>query len=92
MANRVAATTAGAGDPPCCPFGVPLCFECGSVRNPCHCRILGPTLGFIAFAAAAVVEWPIGAFVYCFRHMKGRRIMAQPAAVVYPRVASCLPI
>jgi hypothetical protein len=89
--NTVTAQAAGSADPPCCPF-VPLCFECGTRRNPCHCRILGPTLGFVAFAVAACVEWPVGAFVYCFRHLKGRRIMAHPAAVVYPRVASCLPI
>ena len=89
--NSVTAQAAGSADPPCCPF-VPLCFECGTRRNPCHCRILGPTLGFVAFAVAACVEWPVGAFVYCFRHLKGRRIMAHPAAVVYPRVASCLPI
>ena len=89
--NTVTAQAAGSADPPCCPF-VPLCFECGTVRNPCRCRILGPTLGFVAFAVAACVEWPVGAFVYCFRHLKGRRIMAHPAAVVYPRVASCLPI
>jgi hypothetical protein len=89
--NTVTAQAAGSADPPCCPF-VPLCFECGTLRNPCHCRILGPTLGFVAFAVAACVEWPVGAFVYCFRHLKGRRIMAHPAVVVYPRVASCLPI
>lgn len=89
--DTVAAQAAGSADPPCCPF-VPLCFECGTRRNPCHCRILGPTVGFVAFAVAAVVEWPVGMFVYCFRHLKGRRIMAHPAAVVYPRVSACFPI
>ncbi|KAG0590026.1 hypothetical protein M758_1G063200 [Ceratodon purpureus] len=89
--DSVTAQAAGASNPPCCPF-VPLCFDCHTRRNPCRCRILGPTLGFVAFAVAAAVEWPVGAFVYCFRHLKGRRIMAHPAAVVYPRVSSCLPI
>ncbi|KAH9572422.1 hypothetical protein CY35_02G148900 [Sphagnum magellanicum] len=91
LMDTLTAQAAGASNPPCCPF-VPLCFECGTRRNPCHCRVLGPTIGFVAFALAAVVEWPVGALVYCFRHLKGRRIMAHPAAVVYPRVASCFPI
>ncbi|KAK3001255.1 hypothetical protein RJ639_020722 [Escallonia herrerae] len=65
--------------------GVPLCVQCGTHSNPCRCKVVGPTLGFLAFAAAAIVEWPVGALVYCFRHYKGRRIMAHPAMVVYPR-------
>ncbi|XAR51475.1 hypothetical protein NMG60_11006109 [Bertholletia excelsa] len=72
--------------------GVPICVECGTHKNQCRCRVVGPTLGFLAFAAAAVVEWPVGAFVYLFRHSRGRRIMSHPAAVVYPSVSSALPI
>ncbi|KAG0564828.1 hypothetical protein KC19_8G143200 [Ceratodon purpureus] len=41
---------------------------------------------------AAAVDWLVGALIYCFHHLKGRRIMAHPSAVVYPRVSSCLPI
>ncbi|KAK6913565.1 hypothetical protein RJ641_023166 [Dillenia turbinata] len=67
--------------------GIPLCVECGTASNPCRCKVVGPTLGFLAFAAAAVVECPIGAFVYYFRHAKGRRIMAHPSTVIYPAVA-----
>ncbi|CAK7339047.1 unnamed protein product [Dovyalis caffra] len=65
--------------------GIPICVQCGTTSNPCRCKVVGPTVGFLAFAAAAVVEWPLGAFVYLFKRMKGRRIMAHPAAVVYPR-------
>ncbi|KAL0381450.1 UNVERIFIED_CONTAM: hypothetical protein Sangu_0209300 [Sesamum angustifolium] len=72
--------------------GVPICVECGTRSNPCRCKVVGPTIGFLAFAAAAVVEWPVGALVYCFRHMKGRRIMAHPATVVYPAVTNSIPI
>ncbi|MCL7045456.1 hypothetical protein MKW94_020350 [Papaver nudicaule] len=68
------------------------CVECGTRRNPCRCRVFGPTLGFVAFCVAAVVEWPIGAFVYVFKHMKGKRIMGHPARVVYPKVSNCMPI
>ncbi|XP_038887078.1 uncharacterized protein LOC120077252 [Benincasa hispida] len=50
------------------------------------------TLGFLAFAVAAVVEWPVGVLVYCFRHHKGRRIMGHPATVVYPSVSNAVPI
>ncbi|KAJ1689924.1 hypothetical protein LUZ63_014079 [Rhynchospora breviuscula] len=68
------------------------CIECGTRRNPCRCRVVGPTLGFLAFAVAAVIEWPVGALVYVFKHRKGRRIMGQPATVVYPKVANSIPI
>jgi hypothetical protein len=67
---------------------IPCCVECGSNRNPCHCRILGPTLGFVGFVVAAVIEWPVGALVWCFNHHKGRRIMHNPANVVYPHISS----
>ncbi|KAH7650615.1 hypothetical protein IHE45_20G000800 [Dioscorea alata] len=70
----------------------PVCIQCGTRSNPCRCKVVGPTVGFLAFAAAAVVEWPVGAFVYLFRHVKGRRIMAHPAAVVYPSVTNAIPI
>ncbi|KAF6146536.1 hypothetical protein GIB67_008822 [Kingdonia uniflora] len=41
--------------------------------------------GVRCVAAAAVVEWLIGAFVYIYnKHAMGRRIMEHPAVVVYP--------
>ncbi|XP_073290903.1 uncharacterized protein [Primulina huaijiensis] len=69
-----------------------FCVECGTTRNPCRCRVVGPTLGLVAFALAALVEWPVGALIYPFRHSKGRRIMGHPSTVVYPRVSHALPI
>ncbi|KAK0598552.1 hypothetical protein LWI29_035799 [Acer saccharum] len=36
----------------------------GTSRNPCRCKVVGPTLGFLAFVVAGVVEWPVGAVVY----------------------------
>ncbi|OAY78266.1 hypothetical protein ACMD2_02694 [Ananas comosus] len=68
------------------------CVQCGTRSNPCRCKVVGPTLGLVAVAAAAVVEWPVGAVVYIFRHMKGRRIMDHPARVVYPSVSRAIPI
>ncbi|XP_059641089.1 uncharacterized protein LOC132283182 [Cornus florida] len=70
----------------------PTCIQCGTRSNPCRCKVFGPTLGFLAFVATAVVEWPVGALVYIFRHSKGRRIMAHPATVVYPKVSRAIPI
>ncbi|PIA49994.1 hypothetical protein AQUCO_01300615v1 [Aquilegia coerulea] len=60
--------------------------------NPCRCKVVAPVVGGVAFLAAAVIEWPIGAVVYVFKHMKGRRIMGHPAAVVYPKVSRCIPL
>ncbi|KAH7847949.1 hypothetical protein Vadar_031985 [Vaccinium darrowii] len=71
---------------------IPICIECGSTSNPCRCKVVGPTLGFLAFAAAAVVEWPVGVVVYCFSREKGRRIMGHPSTIVYPSVKDAIPI
>ncbi|KAJ6936078.1 hypothetical protein NC652_010960 [Populus alba x Populus x berolinensis] len=57
-----------------------MCVQCGTTSNPCRCKVVGPTVGFVEFADAAVVEWPLGAVVYLFKRMKGCRIMA---TVVY---------
>lgn len=35
------------------PF-IPICFQCGTDQNPCHCKVVGPTLGFLATIVAAV--------------------------------------
>ncbi|KAI3948984.1 hypothetical protein MKW98_021590 [Papaver atlanticum] len=69
-----------------------VCVECGTRRNPCRCRVFGPTLGCVAFLVTAVVCWPVGAVIWICSHAKGRRIMGKPAAVVYPKVSNCLPI
>jgi hypothetical protein len=29
------------------PFPIPwVCFQCGTDQNPCHCKVVGPTVGF----------------------------------------------
>ncbi|KAL5728060.1 hypothetical protein ACHQM5_001183 [Ranunculus cassubicifolius] len=70
----------------------PSCIQCGTRSNPCRCKVFGPTLGFVAFCVAAVIEWPVGAVVYLFKHAKGRRIMGHPVRVVYPKVSRAIPI
>ncbi|OQD76149.1 hypothetical protein PENDEC_c005G02127 [Penicillium decumbens] len=32
----------------------PICFQCGTDQNPCHCKVVGPTLGFCCTIVAAV--------------------------------------
>ncbi|KAE8789130.1 hypothetical protein D1007_36820 [Hordeum vulgare] len=64
---------------------VPICVQCGTRSNPCRCKVVGPTLGFVALVVAGVVEWPLGAAVYLFRHRKGRRIMGPSLAVARGR-------
>jgi hypothetical protein len=77
------------GNMACIP--IPVCIECGSPDNPCRCKIVGPTLGFVAFCVAALVEWPVGAVVWCCDRMAGRRIMEQPAMRVRPCVSNAIP-
>ncbi|KMT04272.1 hypothetical protein BVRB_8g183480 [Beta vulgaris subsp. vulgaris] len=69
-----------------------MCVECGTRDNPCRCKVVGPTLGFVAFIVTAIVEWPVGMVVYLFNHSKGRKIMAHPLTVVYPKVSDAIPI
>ncbi|CAF2343592.1 unnamed protein product [Brassica napus] len=69
-----------------------LAPKCGTRQNPCRCKVVGPTLGFVAFLVTGVIEWPVGAVVYIFKHSKGRRIMGHPATVVYPKVSRSIPI
>ncbi|GJW61140.1 hypothetical protein Tco_0110475 [Tanacetum coccineum] len=57
----------------------------------CSCLLLLLLL-LLNAAASSVVEWPVGAVVYIFKHMKGRRIMGHPARVVYPKVSRAIPI
>ncbi|KAI0516132.1 hypothetical protein KFK09_008804 [Dendrobium nobile] len=64
----------------------------GTRRSPYRRKVVGPAVGILACAAAGVVEWPVGAMVYMFRRMKGRRIMRHPVHVVYPRVSRAIPI
>eukprot|EP00850_Spirogloea_muscicola_P010561 SM000062S19947 [mRNA] locus=s62:636719:637295:+ [translate_table: standard] len=74
------------------PVFIPLCFECGSHDNPCRCKVVGPTLGFIGGVVAAIIEWPVGAIVWCCNHKAGNRIMGQPFAVIGPSINHAIPI
>ncbi|ORY85750.1 hypothetical protein BCR37DRAFT_377458 [Protomyces lactucae-debilis] len=60
-------------------FFVPLCFEFGSDRNPCRCRILGPTLGFVAMILVAIIAWPAGVIVMCCNRDQANKLFGAPA-------------
>ncbi|KAJ7542357.1 hypothetical protein O6H91_10G102600 [Diphasiastrum complanatum] len=72
-------------------MSVPCCVECGTSQNPCRCKFVGPTLALVAFAIVAIIEWPLGALIYPFSRMRGRRMMANPVEVVYPCVKRAIP-
>ena len=44
-----------------------IMFACVQVGtdNPCRCKVLGPTVGFVVGALSAVICWPLGALSYC---------------------------
>ncbi|KAH7446167.1 hypothetical protein KP509_01G042700 [Ceratopteris richardii] len=73
------------------PICLPVCIECGTHDNPCRCKVVGPTLGFVACCLAAIVEWPVGAVIWCFNRKKGSEIMGQPATKVNATVSRCIP-
>ncbi|KAH9572361.1 hypothetical protein CY35_02G144400 [Sphagnum magellanicum] len=70
----------------------PLCIECGSLDNPRHCKIVGPTLAFVGFGVAGLVEWPVGAVVRCCDCKAGRCIMEQLAMTIRPAISNTRPI
>ncbi|TVY40110.1 hypothetical protein LOCC1_G005316 [Lachnellula occidentalis] len=64
------------------PF-VPLCFQCGTDQNPCHCKVVGPTIGFLSTVVLAVVCWPASIFCGCCMTGTGKKY-AQFAATQCP--------
>lgn len=65
--------------------GVPpvLCIQCGTNQNPCGCKVVGPTLGFLVGAVSAIVAYPAGAVTWCVSKNGGRRLFATPARIMY---------
>ncbi|GLJ05161.1 hypothetical protein SUGI_0012440 [Cryptomeria japonica] len=69
-----------------------FCIECGTHDNPCRCKVVGPTLGFLLLLITALVLWPVGAIVFIFNKAKGRKIMSKPVNHIYPAVSHAIPI
>ncbi|KAF6234239.1 hypothetical protein HO173_007659 [Letharia columbiana] len=60
-------------------FPIPfVCFQCGTDQNPCHCKIVGPTLGFATTVIAAVICWPGALLCGCCLSDTGKRMLAAP--------------
>ncbi|KAJ5384343.1 hypothetical protein N7517_002254 [Penicillium concentricum] len=43
----------------------PICFQCNTDQNPCHCKVVGPTLGFFTTIVAAIFCYPLSIFCGC---------------------------
>jgi hypothetical protein len=64
-----------------------LTLYCGIRR----CKVVGPTLGVVAGAVAAVVAWPVGVLVYCCSRATADRAFSTPVNT-YVSVKNCFPI
>jgi len=72
-------------------YFLPFCFQCGTNDNPCKCKILGPTLGFLCGVVTAIVLIPAGAVTYPFNKQSGRKLFALPVDINY-KVTNGIPI
>ncbi|PQE14949.1 hypothetical protein CJF32_00002500 [Rutstroemia sp. NJR-2017a WRK4] len=64
-----------------------FCIQCGTDQNPCHIKVVGPTLGFAVGLASApnakksqmltnpsqIVCWPASIFVGCCATETGKK-------------------
>ncbi|BDD56824.1 hypothetical protein MAP00_002242 [Monascus purpureus] len=57
----------------------PICFQLGTTQNPCRCKVVGPTLGFVLFIVSAVVCWPASLFCGCWATKTGTDVLGYPA-------------
>ncbi|PVH76215.1 hypothetical protein DL98DRAFT_562071 [Cadophora sp. DSE1049] len=66
--------------------GVPLpipwvCIQCGTDQNPCHCKVVGPTFGFITGVLLVVVCWPASLFCGCCASERGKKMLGAPVEI-----------
>ncbi|KAF2138584.1 uncharacterized protein K452DRAFT_234248 [Aplosporella prunicola CBS 121167] len=62
----------------CIPLPI-VCFQCGTDQNPCHCKVVGPTIGFGVAVVLAVVCWPASLLCGCCLTDAGKKMLAAPA-------------
>ncbi|CAK3952462.1 polyol transporter 2 [Lecanosticta acicola] len=64
-----------------CGLGIPLpiCIQCGTDQNPCHVKIVGPTLGFLTGVVMAVFCWPASLLCCCCATDAGKKMLGAPA-------------
>ncbi|KAJ5294038.1 hypothetical protein N7508_008859 [Penicillium antarcticum] len=62
----------------------PICFQCGTDQNPCHCKVVGPTLGeslpstFVETLSIEVFCWPLSIFCGCGCTKVGKDMLGYP--------------
>lgn len=66
------------------------CVQVGT-DNPCRCKVLGPTVGFVVGALAACILWPLGALSYCCCRGFADRSFGTPVGV-FNSIANAAPI
>ncbi|GFN19831.1 hypothetical protein ASPFODRAFT_610164 [Aspergillus luchuensis CBS 106.47] len=69
----------------------PICFQCGTDQNPCRCKVVGPTLGFICTVVAAVICYPASIFCGCCLTQTGKDVLGYPVKV-NGAVSNAIPI
>ncbi|TVY65627.1 hypothetical protein LSUE1_G006938 [Lachnellula suecica] len=69
----------------------PICFQCGTDQNPCHCKVVGPTLGFLTAVVLAVVCWPASLFCGCCASEQGKKMLGAPVEIS-GEVSNAIPI
>ena len=69
----------------------PFCWQCGTSDNPCNCKILGPTLGFLGGVVSAVVLYPAGAIMYPFNKQRGIKCFGLPSDILQ-KIQTIVPI
>ncbi|KAJ4396369.1 hypothetical protein N0V93_000588 [Gnomoniopsis smithogilvyi] len=58
----------------CLPLPV-VCIQCGpGVNNPCHFKIVGPTIGFAIAVLLAIICWPLSIFFCCCGTETGKSV------------------
>jgi len=67
-----------------------LCIQIGVPDNPCRCKIIGPTLGFIVGVVAAVICWPLGVLFYCCNRVFADSLFGKPV-YLWRAVAAAIP-
>ncbi|KAH7383922.1 hypothetical protein BKA66DRAFT_511973 [Pyrenochaeta sp. MPI-SDFR-AT-0127] len=61
----------------CIPLPI-VCFQCGTDQNPCHCKVVGPTLGFVVTVGLALFCWPASILCCCCATDAGKKVLALP--------------
>ncbi|RDI77840.1 COP9 signalosome complex subunit 1 [Venturia inaequalis] len=68
-----------------------VCFQCGTDQNPCHCNVVGPTIGFGCAVVLAVFCWPAALFCGCCASETGKKMLAAPVDIS-GRISNSIPI